>query len=87
MQKQMKTAWDCVIKSRMKDRPVGSDYISRLFTDFIELHGDRYFQDDKAIIGGISKFHGVPVTVIAQEKGKTIKKIWKEISECLPRGI
>ena len=74
MQKQMKTAWDCVIKSRMKDRPVGSDYISRLFTDFIELHGDRYFQDDKAIIGGIAKFHGVPVTVIAQEKGKTIKE-------------
>ena len=74
MQKQRKTAWDCVIKSRMKDRPVGSDYISRLFTDFIELHGDRYFQDDKAIIGGIAKFHGVPVTVIAQEKGKTIKE-------------
>lgn len=67
-------AWDCVIKSRMKDRPVGSDYIERLFTDFVELHGDRYFRDDKAIIGGIAKFNGIPVTVIAQEKGKTTKE-------------
>lgn len=74
LQKQMGTAWDCVTKSRMKDRPVGSDYINRLFTDFIELHGDRYFQDDKAIVGGIAKFHGIPVTVIAQEKGRTTKE-------------
>lgn len=72
--KAVGTAWDCVTKSRMKDRPVGSDYISRLFADFIELHGDRYFQDDKAIVGGIAKFHGIPVTVIAQEKGRTTKE-------------
>lgn len=67
-------AWDCVTKSRMKDRPIGSDYINKIFTDFIELHGDRYFQDDKAIVGGIAKFHGIPVTVIAQEKGRTTKE-------------
>lgn len=68
------SAWERVQKSRMKDRPVGSDYISRLFTDFIEFHGDRYFQDDKAIVGGIAKFNGLPVTVIAQEKGTTTKE-------------
>ena len=65
------TAWDRVQLSRRKDRPVGSDYIRGLFTDFIEFHGDRYFKDDKAIVGGIARFHGTPVTVIAQEKGKT----------------
>lgn len=68
------TAWDRVQMSRMKDRPVGSDYIRHLFTDFIEFHGDRYFQDDKAIVGGIAKFHGIPVTIIAQEKGTTTKE-------------
>lgn len=74
VERKVGTAWDCVTKSRMKDRPVGTDYIRGLFTDFIELHGDRYFQDDKAIVGGIAKFHGIPVTVIAQEKGRTTKE-------------
>ena len=46
------TAWDRVQLSRRKDRPVGSDYIRGLFTEFIEFHGDRYFKDDKAIVGG-----------------------------------
>src|SRR5699024_2436511 len=67
------TSWERVQISRRKDRPVGSDYIHTLFTDFIELHGDRYFKDDKAIIGGIARFHGMPVTVIAQERGTTTK--------------
>ncbi len=67
-------AWDRVQLSRMKDRPVGSDYIRELFTDFIELHGDRYFADDKAIIGGIGRFRGLPVTVIAQAKGTNTKE-------------
>ena len=67
-------AWERVQLSRRKDRPVGSDYIRRLFTDFIEFHGDRYFADDKAIIGGIAKFHGEPVTVIAQAKGTNTKE-------------
>ena len=74
VERKVGTAWDCVTKSRMKDRPVCTDYIRGLFTDFIELHGDRYFQDDKAIVGGIAKFHGIPVTVIAQEKGRTTKE-------------
>lgn len=67
-------AWDRVQISRMKDRPVGADYIDALFTDFIELHGDRYYKDDKAIIGGVARFHGIPVTVIAQAKGRTTKE-------------
>lgn len=71
---QIATAWDRVQLSRMKDRPVGRDYINQLFTEFIEFHGDRYYGDDKAIIGGVAKFHGRPVTVIAQAKGNTTKE-------------
>lgn len=68
------TAWQRVELSRRKDRPVGSDYIDELFTDFVEFHGDRYFADDKAIIGGVARFHGMPVTVIAQAKGRNTKE-------------
>ena len=60
--------------SRAKDRPSGSDYIRALFTDFTEQRGDRYYGDDRAIIGGVARFHGIPVTVIAQEKGRTTKE-------------
>lgn len=72
-QRQM-SAWGRVLCSREKNRPVGMDYIRALFTDFIEFHGDRYYGDDKAIIGGIAKFHGMPVTVIAQAKGRDTKE-------------
>ena len=68
------SAWDRVQISRMKDRPVASDYIGSLFTDFMEFHGDRYYADDRAIIGGIARFRGRPVTVIAQAKGTTTKE-------------
>lgn len=68
------SAWDRVQLSRKKDRPVGTEYIDMLFTDFMEFHGDRYFKDDHAIVGGIAYFHGLPVTVIAQAKGKTTKE-------------
>ena len=68
------TAWQRVELSIRKDRPVGSDYIDALFTDFVEFHGDRYFADDKAIIGGVARFHGMPVTVIAQAKGRNTKE-------------
>ena len=66
-----KTAWERVLISREKDRPVGEDYISGLFEEFIEFHGDRNFGDDAAICGGIAYFQGQPVTVIAQMKGKS----------------
>ena len=68
------SAWERVQLSRKKDRPVGTDYIDGLFTDFMGFHGDRYFKDDHAIVGGIAYFHGRPVTVIAQTKGKTTKE-------------
>lgn len=69
-----KTPWDKVLASRAKDRPSGSVYIRSLFTDFVEMHGDRYFGDDKAILAGIASFEGRPVTVIAQEKGNSTKE-------------
>ena len=67
-------AWDRVLKSRKSDRPSGSDYIKALFTDFVEFHGDRSYGDDAAVLGGVARFHGMPVTVIAQEKGKGTKE-------------
>lgn len=68
------TAWERVQLSRKTDRPSGSDYIEALFTDFMEFHGDRNYGDDRAVIGGIAKCHGRPVTVIVQEKGTNTKE-------------
>lgn len=68
------TAWERVQISRRKDRPVAANYIEALFPDFIEMHGDRYFADDAAIIGGIATFHGRAVTVIGQAKGRDTKE-------------
>ena len=65
--------WERVKLSRKNDRPVASDYIEKLFDSFFELHGDRFFGDDPSIIGGIASFHGMPITVIAQAKGKNTK--------------
>ena len=73
-QKIIRHAWESVQLSRKADRPVASDYIRVLFDDFTEFHGDRLYKDDGAIIGGIASFHGMPVTVIGQEKGKTTKE-------------
>ena len=71
---QAKDAWERVTISRKNDRPVGQDYIRILFSDFLEFHGDRCYGDDPAIIGGIARFAGIPVTVIAQVKGKSTKE-------------
>ena len=71
---QEKDAWERVTISRKNDRPVGQDYIRTLFFDFLEFHGDRCYGDDPAIIGGIARFAGIPVTVIAQAKGKSTKE-------------
>ena len=60
--------------ARSSDRPTGLDYIRNLTTDFVELHGDRRYADDPAIVGGIARLKGVPVTVIAIEKGHTAKE-------------
>ena len=68
------SAWEHVQLARDKNRPTGKDYIELLFTDFVELHGDRLYRDDAAVIGGVAKFHGQPVTVLVQEKGHGTKE-------------
>lgn len=72
----MKTisAWDRVNIARKAERPKSLDYINKIFTNFIELHGDRYFGDDKSIIGGIAELDEIPVTVIGEQKGKNAKE-------------
>ena len=72
----MKTisAWDRVNIARKAERPKSLDYINNIFTNFIELHGDRNFGDDKSIIGGIAELDGMPVTVIGEQKGKNAKE-------------
>ncbi len=68
------SAWDRVQIARHPDRPHAIDYIRNVFTDFIELHGDRHCGDGKAIIAGFGKFEGVPVCIIGQEKGRDTKE-------------
>lgn len=66
--------WQIVNIARHQDRPTSLDYIELLIDDFMELHGDRYFGDDGAIISGIGWFEGFPVTVIGHQKGKNTKE-------------
>jgi len=66
----LRSAWETVKLSRAKDRAHAKDYIDALFPDFMELHGDRCYGDDEAVIGGIASFHGIPVTVIGIQKGR-----------------
>lgn len=67
-------AWEKVQAARSAERPTSLDYIEHLFDGFMELHGDRAFRDDGSIVGGIASFHGLPVTVIGQQKGKNTKE-------------
>lgn len=66
--------WNRVKIARNQNRPTARELINQLFPDFLELHGDRTFQDDLAMIGGIATFNDIPVTVIAEEKGKTTEE-------------
>lgn len=70
----MSEVYERVKLSRDKDRPTGLDYVRNIFKEFIEFHGDRCYADDPAIIGGIAKLDGRPITVIAIEKGHTAKE-------------
>ena len=69
----MATAYEKVQLARGKGRPSGLSFIQNIFPDFIELHGDRRFADDPAVIGGIATLGGRAVTVIAIEKGADTK--------------
>ncbi|WNB93163.1 acetyl-CoA carboxylase carboxyl transferase subunit alpha [Bacillus sp. NEB1478] len=66
--------WDRVQIARHAERPTTLDYIKYLFTDFIELHGDRFFGDDEAIVGGVAFYKELPVTVIGHQRGKDTKE-------------
>ncbi len=81
------TAWDIVKVARHPLRPYSMDYIPRIFTEFDELHGDRHFADDKAIVGGIARLEGEPVMVIGQEKGRGVKdKVARNFGMPKPEG-
>ncbi len=81
------SAYDKVLLARAKDRPTGQTYIADIFTDFMELHGDRRFGDDPAIIGGLADLDGMPVTVIAMEKGVDMKeKVRRNFGSPNPEG-
>jgi acetyl-CoA carboxylase carboxyl transferase subunit alpha len=80
-------AWERVQLARHPKRPHSLDYIQRLFTEFHELHGDRGFGDDAAIVGGIAYFRGRPVMVIAQQKGRDTKqKLHRNFGMPKPEG-
>ncbi len=66
--------WDRVQIARHPERPTTLDYIKYLFTGFFECHGDRYYGDDAAIVSGVAKYHGLPVTVIGHQRGKDTKE-------------
>lgn len=81
------TPWQVAQVARHPQRPYTLDYVARLFTDFEELHGDRAFADDKAIVGGIARFNGQPVVVIGHQKGRDTKeKIYRNFGMPRPEG-
>lgn len=70
----MSTVWDSVQLARHAKRPLFMDYVNQLFTEFDELHGDRAFADDKAILGGLARFNGKPVMVVGQHRGRSTRE-------------
>lgn len=81
------SAWDTVKIARHPQRPYALDYIQRVFTEFEELHGDRHFADDAAIVGGLARLDGEPVVVIGQEKGRSVQeKVKRNFGMPKPEG-
>jgi acetyl-CoA carboxylase carboxyl transferase subunit alpha len=81
------SAWDIVKVARHPQRPYTLDYIPRIFTEFDELHGDRHFADDHAIVGGLARLQGRPVMVIGQEKGRNVQeKVARNFGMPKPEG-
>ena len=80
-------AWERVQLARHPKRPHSLDYIQRIYTDFMELHGDRAFSDDPAIVGGMAFFDGRPVMVLGQQKGRDTKqKLYRNFGMPKPEG-
>ncbi|KUJ81638.1 acetyl-CoA carboxylase carboxyltransferase subunit alpha [Microbulbifer flavimaris] len=81
------TPWQVVQVARHPQRPYSKDYIERMFTDWDELHGDRHFGDDRAIISGIARLDGKPVAVIGEEKGRSVNdKVARNFGMPKPEG-
>ncbi len=81
------TRWQRVQISRHPKRPHTLDYIKMMTTEFIELHGDRYFADDKALVAGLARFDGDPVMVMGQQKGRNTKtKLYRNFGMANPEG-
>jgi acetyl-CoA carboxylase carboxyl transferase subunit alpha len=81
------TPWQKTLLARHQDRPYTQDYINLITEDFLELHGDRRFADDKAIIGGLAKINGTPVVIIGHQKGRgTKERIWRNFGQPHPEG-
>ena len=76
------TAWERMELIRHKGRPTVRDYIPMIFDEFYEMHGDRTFGDDAAIVGGIARVHGISVTVIGQVKGHDLEENKKTNFSC-----
>jgi acetyl-CoA carboxylase carboxyl transferase subunit alpha len=79
--------WQRVLVARHPNRPCTLDYVERLFTGFVEIHGDRRFADDHAIVTGLADFHDKPVAVIGHQKGRdTTQKIYRNFGYARPEG-
>jgi len=86
-QSKVEGVWKQVELARHPERPYSLDYIDRIFDNFIELHGDRAFADDPAIVGGVGFLGSRPVTVIAQQKGRTLREnVWRNHGMANPEG-
>lgn len=84
---QSAPVWESVKLARHADRPLFLDYVARLFTEFDELHGDRAFADDRAILGGLARFDGNPVMAIGQHRGRsTRERITHNFGMASPEG-
>ncbi len=81
------TPWQKTLLARHPDRPYTLDYINLMTEEFVELHGDRRFADDKAIIGGLARIKGTPVVIIGHQKGRgTKERIWRNFGQPHPEG-
>jgi len=81
------TRWQKVQLARHPLRPYTLDYIPLIFTDFFEIHGDRYFADDKALVGGFARLDGQAVMVVGQQKGRDVKqRQYRNFGMCHPEG-
>ena len=84
---KQRTAWEKQMLVREKNRPTIHDYLPRIFEEFFELHGDRGYGDDGAILGGIARLNGVPVTIIAEVKGRNLEENTLQLCNAASGGL